>query len=101
MFVRVYKICPVENSYKTVENFYHPVENSSLSCGKLSQTCGKPHKIVEYLWKTLRLSVENLYRPVENSSCSSNYDTPGTVILHTLGIVYNNIKQFSIIFNIL
>ena len=60
MFARVYKIYPVENSHKPVENFYRPVENSSF-------TCGKPHKIVEYLWKTLRLPVENLYRPVENS----------------------------------
>ncbi len=77
MFAVLYKIYPVENSHKPVENFYYPVENSLFTCGKLfvylwktTQTCGKPHKIVEYLWKTLRLLVENFYRPVENSQFS-------------------------------
>ena len=73
-------------------------------------------KTVEYLWKTLRLSVENYHKPVENlirlwNTCgklfvylwktfivlwktlrSLNSHTPGIVILHTLGIVSNNIN---------
>jgi hypothetical protein len=100
VFVRVYKIYPVENSHKPVENFYRPVENSSFTCGKLHKpvenlirlwnTCGK-HFV--YLWKTFIVLWKTLR--------SHNYDTPGTVISHTLGIVYININQFRIIINIL
>jgi hypothetical protein len=91
VFARVYKNCPVENSHKPVENSHKPVENSSFTCGKLHKpvenlirlwnTCGK---LFVYLWKTFIVLWKTL--------SSSNYDTPGTVILHTLDIVSNNIN---------
>ena len=56
----------------------------------LWNTCGK---LFVYLWKTFI----NLWKTLG----SYNYDTLGTVILHTLGIVYINLNQFSIITNIL
>jgi hypothetical protein len=93
VFARVYKIYPVKNSHK-------PVENSLFTCGKLHKpgenlirlwnTCGK---LFVYLWKTSIVLWKTL--------SSHNYDTPGTVISHTPGIVYININQFRIIINIL
>ena len=84
VFARVYKICPVENYLKPVENSYKPVENYHKPVEnliRLWKTCGK---LFVYLWKTFIV----LWKTIS----SLNSHTPGIVILHTLGIVSNNIN---------